>query len=182
MVASWYVLKVVSGREKIVARSVKEKASLHGIAHLVEDVIVPIETLSEVRQGKSCIIERPIWPGYVYIKVELTDESWQVIKDINFVIDFICNSEGKPQPLSDTEVDAILTVMADKQDKISLRKDLREGQTVRITQGVFEGFNGKITKVYHERGRVDVNLIIFGRDTIVNDLDCTALEIVQEGD
>ena len=182
MTACWYVLKVVSGREKTVLRTLKEKAALVGLSSFVEELIVPVETLSEMRKGKPYIVERPIWHGYVYAKLELTDEVWQFIKDQNSVIDFICDGEGKPQPLSDTEVDAVLAVVADKQDKISLRQDLHPGQAVRITQGVFEGFTGKITKVYTEKGKVDVNLVIFGRDTIVNDLDYTCLEIVQENE
>ena len=121
------------------------------------------ENVMEVKKGQQKISEKRIWPGYVLIKMTLTDESWQYVKNTNGVIDFLGGE--KPTPLPQSEVDNIMSDIEKKKGGVTQKHKFEIGEKVKITDGVFVNFIGTISEVFHEKGRLSVMVSIFGRDT-----------------
>ncbi|NGX31452.1 MAG: hypothetical protein K940chlam8_00820 [Chlamydiae bacterium] len=175
----WYVVQVLSGQEDKVKKQVLEnRASVSGMLEDVEDVLVPKENVAEVKAGQQKISEKRIWPGYILIKMNLTDEVWHYIKSINGIVDFL--GGAKPAPLAQKEVDEILQDLEQKKEKVTHKHKLEIGEKVKITDGVFINFIGQILEVYHEKGRLSVMVSIFGRDTRVDDLEFWQVEKIEE--
>ncbi len=170
----WYVVQVLSPHEKKVKKSLEEGRESGGMADLLEEVLLPLENVSEVKNGQQRIVERRLWPGYLLIKMTLSDESWQYVKTTAGVIDFL--GGGTPTALTEAEVNEILRDLADKQQKVIQRHKFAVGDRVKIIEGVFINFIGTVTEVFHEKGRLSVMVSIFGRDTRVDDLEFTQVE------
>src|ERR1700738_1784606 len=136
----WYVVQVLSPHEKKVKKSIEEGRESSGMADLIEEVLLPLENVSEVKHGQQRVVERRLWPGYLLVKMTLTDESWQYIHNIAGVIDFL--GGGTPTALSETEVNEILQDLADKQQKVTQRHKFVIGDRVKIVEGVFVNFIG----------------------------------------
>ena len=174
----WYVLQVLSTHEKKVKKPLEEHLELKGMTDQIEKILLPTENISEVKKGQQHIVEKRLWPGYLLIKMNLNDESWQYVKNTNGVIDFL--GGDKPTPLTDGEVNDILKDLEDKKQKVTQKHKFEIGDRVKITDGVFVNFIGTVTEVFHDKGRLSVLVSIFGRDTRVDDLEFVQVEEISE--
>ena len=166
MTARWYVVHVYSGFERKVAESIKEQARQKGMEELFEQVLVPTEEVVEVRRGKKVSSERKFFPGYVLAKMDLTDESWHLVKDTPKVTGFL-GGKGKPVPISEREAQQILHQVQEGVDRPKPSVTFEVGETVRVADGPFTSFNGTVEEVDEERARLKVAVSIFGRSTPV---------------
>lgn len=176
--AKWYVVQVLSTQEKKVKKSLEDNRELKGVAELLEEVVLPLENVSEVKHGQTKIVEKRLWPGYLLVKMTLNEESWQYVKNTGGVIDFL--GGGAPTALSDAEVEEILRDLATKQHTVTQRHKFEIGDRVKIVDGVFVNFIGTITEVSQEKGRVSVLVSIFGRETQVDDLEFAQVEEISD--
>lgn len=174
----WYVVQVMSTHEKKVKKTLEEHRDLKGMTDLIEKILLPTENVQEVKKGQQKVVEKRLWPGYLLVKMTLTDESWQYVKNSNGVIDFL--GGDKPTALSDREVEEILRDLEDKKQKVTQKHKFEIGNRVKITDGVFVNFIGSVIEVFHEKGRLSVMVSIFGRDTRVDDLEFTQVEEISE--
>jgi transcription termination/antitermination protein NusG len=174
----WYVVQVFSSQEKKVKKGLEEHLQLKGMTDYITDIILPTENVSEVKKGQQQVVEKRLWPGYLLVKMQLNDESWQYVKNTNGVIDFL--GGGNPTPLKDSEVTEMLRDLEDKKQKITQKHKFEVGDRVKITDGVFINFTGVVTEVFHDKGRLSVMVSIFGRDTRVDDLDFLQVEEITE--
>lgn len=177
--SKWYVVQVISSQEKRVKKALEENRESKGMAELVEDILVPTENVAEVKRGEQKVSEKRLWPGYILVKMNLTDDSWMYVKNTNGVIDFLGGEI--PTPLPQTEVDSILSELEEKKKGVVQKHNIQPGDKVKIIDGVFVNFIGSVTEVFHEKGRLSVNVSIFGRDTRVDDLEFWQVEQVPQG-
>lgn len=145
-----------------------------GVLDLLEEVLLPTENVLEVKKGEQKVSEKRIWPGYVLVKMELTDESWQYVKSTTGVIDFLGGE--KPTALSEREVNEILQDLESKRGEVTQKHQFNVGDRVKITDGVFVNFIGTVVEVFHDKGRLSAMVSIFGRDTRVDDLEFWQVE------
>ena len=174
MAMRWYIIHAHSGFEKKVAQSIREQAAQNGISEKIEEVIVPTEEVVEVRRGKKTSAERKFFPGYVLIKMELSDETWHLVKTTQKVTGFL-GGGGKPQAISEAEAESILRQVREgiEHPKNSVIYEI--GESVKVTEGPFESFVGVVEEVDNEKNRVKVAVSIFGRATPV-ELEFTQVE------
>lgn len=174
----WYVLQVYSAQEKKVKQALEEYKDLKGMSDLISEVLLPIENVSEVKGGQQKVVEKRLWPGYLLIKMILTDESWHYVKATAGVIEFL--GGDKPTALSDREVDEILRDLQDKKQKVIQKHKFEVGDRVKITDGVFVNFIGTVQEVFNDKGRLSVLVSIFGRETRVDDLEFIQVEEITD--
>ena len=167
MAHRWYIVHAYSNFEKKVAESIEEQARQKGLGHLFEAVLVPTEKVVEVRRGRKVDAERKFFPGYLLVKVDLTDQAYHLIKNTPKVSGFL-GSDNKPQPISEAEAERILHQVQEGVDrpKPSISYDI--GEQVRVSDGPFASFNGIVQDVDEERARLKVEVSIFGRATPVD--------------
>lgn len=175
----WYVVQVLSTHEKKAKKALEEHLEIKGMSDQIEQILLPTENVSEVKKGQQHVAEKRLWPGYLLIKMNLDDESWQYVKNTNGVIDFL--GGAKPTPLTDREVGEILKDLEDKRLKITQKHKFEVGDNVKIIDGVFVNFIGTVIEVFHDKGRLSVMVSIFGRDTRVDDLEFVQVEEINEG-
>ncbi len=175
---SWYVVQVLSGQENKIKKAVEENREASGVGGSILEILVPTENVAEVKKGQQHIVEKKIWPGYILVKMQLTDESWQYVKNTNGVIDFL--GSGSPTPLSNDEVDKLIADLSKKEGEIVHKHDIRQGDAVKIIDGVFANFTGTVVTIAHDKGKLSVVVSIFGRDTQVDDLEFWQIEKVIE--
>ena len=166
MAKRWYVVHVYSGFEKKIAQQVKEQAAQKGLADMVDEVLVPAEDVVEVRRGQKINAERKFFPGYVLVKMELTDQTWHLIKDTPKVTGFL-GTKTRPSPITDAEADRILKQSAEGVERARPAVLFEVGEQIRVADGPFTSFNGTVEEVDEEKGRVKVSVSIFGRSTPV---------------
>ena len=166
MTANWYVIHVYSGFENKVAQSIREQAAQKALDDMFEEVLVPTEEVVRVRRGAKVSADRKFFPGYVLIKMDLTDETWHLVKDTPKVTGFL-GSGGKPSPISEGEAQRIMHQVQEgvERPKPSITFDV--GEQVRVSDGPFTSFNGTVEEVDEERARLKVAVSIFGRSTPV---------------
>ena len=174
----WYVIQVLSSQEKRAKKAIEERKRAAGVDELIEDILLPTENVSEVKRGEQKIVEKRLWPGYLLIKMQLTDDSWFFVKNSPGVVDFLGGE--KPTELSDAEVDALLRDLESRKSKVTQKHKLQVGDKVKITDGVFVNFIGTVTEVFHDKGRLSVMVSIFGRETRVDDLEFWQVEEVTD--
>lgn len=163
----WYVVHAYSGYEKRVANSLVEQVELHGMQDLFGEILVPTESVVEMRDGKKRKSERKFYPGYVLVEMEMNDDSWHLVKDTPRVMGFIGGTAEKPAPLTSKEADAILQRVKEGADTPTQKTIYEPGEVVRVTDGPFADFNGTVEKVNYEKSRLQVSVSIFGRATPV---------------
>lgn len=167
MAREWYVLRVQSGREESVRETLMKKVRLASLDDCVMTVLVPTEKISEIKDGRKRVRERKLFPGYIMVEMDLTDDVWFLIKETPGIGDFV-GSYQRPIPMSPLEVERILDSQKEKDEGIpDLKIDLEKGESVRIKEGPFENFDGAVDEVNTARGTVKVIVTIFGRATPV---------------
>jgi transcriptional antiterminator NusG len=167
MAKRWYVLHVYSGFEKKIASQIMEQAELKGLADHIEQVVVPTEEVVEIRRAQKVNAERKFFPGYVLIKMDLTDETWHLVKDVPKVTGFL-GSKTKPTPIPDAEAERIMKQALDGTENRRPSVIFEIGEQIRVADGPFTSFNGVVEEVDEEKGRVKVSVSIFGRSTPVD--------------
>ena len=166
MTARWYVIHAYSGFEKKVAQSIQEQAVQKGLTEEIEQVLVPVEEVVEMRRGAKVSSERKFFPGYVLIKMDMTDESWHLVKETPKVTGFL-GGRGRPSPITQAEADRIMAQVQDGIDRPKMSISFEIGEQVRVCDGPFNSFNGFVEDVDEERARLKVAVSIFGRSTPV---------------
>jgi len=163
----WYVVHVYSGFEKKIAQQIKEQAAQKGLADQFGEVLVPTEQVTEVRRGQKVDTDRKFFPGYVLVKMEMSDDAWHLVKNTPKVTGFL-GARNKPAPISEVEAQRIVAQVQEGVDKPRKPAVVYEvGEQVRVADGPFTSFNGTVEEVDEEKGRVKVSVSIFGRATPV---------------
>jgi transcriptional antiterminator NusG len=176
MAAQWYIVHVYSGFEKRVAGAIQEKVASMNMGNLITEVSVPVEEVVELRRGRKVSSERKFFPGYVLAKMEMTEDSYHLIKNIPKVTGFL-GAGGKPQPISDAEADRIMHQVKEGIERPKPSITFEVGEQVRVSDGPFTSFSGIVEDVDEERARLKVAVSIFGRATPV-ELEYTQVEKV----
>ena len=174
MAAKWYIVQAYSNFEKRVKESLERDAAEKGLAHLFEEILVPTETVVEVRKGRKMESERKFFPGYVLVKVDLTDEAYHLVKNTPKVTGFL-GSATKPMPVSDKEVARIVGQIQEGVDSPRPMISFDIGEVVKVVDGPFQSFNGTVESVDEENARLKVLINIFGQGTPV-ELNHTQVE------
>lgn len=162
----WYVVHTQTGMEAKVRSSLEVRAETAGMKELIHQVLIPTEKVSEVRDGKKRIMERKFFPGYILVQMELTDDSWYLVRNTPGISGFV-GSGKHPLPLPESEVNDILKQQEDKTSKPKPKIDFATGENVRVKEGAFANFNGIIEELNPNRGKLKVMVTIFGRQTPV---------------
>jgi len=166
MASRWYVIHVYSGFEKKVAASIHEQAEQKGLADSFEEILVPTEEVVEVKRGSKVSSERKFFPGYVLIKMDLSDETWHLVKNTAKVTGFL-GGRGRPSPISEIEAVRIMRQVQEGIERPKPSVTFEVGEQVRVCDGPFTSFNGLVEEVDEEKARIKVAVSIFGRATPV---------------
>lgn len=162
----WYSVHVLSNFEKKVAESIREAARVQGLEDEIEEVMVPTEVVVEIRKGKKVDVERRFMPGYVLIKMEMTDRAYHLVNDTPRVTGFL-GPQGRPTPLREAEVARIVNQVEEGIEHPRQSITFQIGEQVNVTDGPFESFTGMVEDVDEENSRLKVSVSIFGRATPV---------------
>jgi transcriptional antiterminator NusG len=166
MAKRWYIVHAYSNFEKKVAEAIKEQAAQNGLDDLFDDVLVPTEEVVEMRRGRKVTSERRFFPGYVLVRMEMTDQAFHLIKNTPKVSGFL-GSDNKPMPISNAEADRILNQVQEGVERPKPTIQFEVGEQVKVSDGPFASFNGLVEEVDEERARLKVAVSIFGRATPV---------------
>ena len=167
MAMRWYVMHVYSGFENKAKQAILEKAAKLGLSDKFDEILVPTEEVIELRRGAKVSSERKFFPGYVLVKMEMTDQTWHLVRDTPKVTGFLGGSGTRPVPISDTEAERIMSQVKEGIERPRPSITFEVGEQVRVCDGPFNSFNGLIEEVDEERSRVKVAVSIFGRSTPV---------------
>lgn len=163
---NWYVVHTQTGLEERVKTALENRLTAEGLQELINKVIIPTEQISEIRSGRKKISQRKFFPGYLLVEMELNEQTYLFIKTVPGVTGFIGLGK-KPMPLPQKEVDSILKRTEETQVKPSPKIIFEKGEQVRVKEGPFVNFNGTVDELHPEKGKVKVNVSIFGRATPV---------------
>lgn len=166
MAKRWYSVSVLSNFEKKIAEQIKTSVSDSGLEAEIEEVLVPTEEVIEVRRGKKITTERRFMPGYVLVRMEMSDQGYHLINSINRVTGFL-GPQGRPMPMRDAEVNAILNRVQEGEDAPRTLIHFDIGEKVKVNDGPFEDFDAMVEEVDDDNQRLKVTVSIFGRETPV---------------
>jgi transcriptional antiterminator NusG len=166
MAKRWYVVHVFSGSEKKVAQAIREQAETHDLDDLIEDVMVPTEEVVEVKKGVKVQSEKKFFPGYILVKLDLTDEAWQLVTSQPRVTGFL-GGKGKPVPITNAEAERLIRQMSEGVERPRSTVTFDIGEQVRVADGPFASFNGFVEEADDDKARLRVTVSIFGRSTPV---------------
>ncbi len=162
----WYIVHTYSGFEARVKESLAQRAEAAGMTDLIEEVLIPTEEVVEVKEGKKTRSKKKFFPGYVLVRMELTDDTWHVVKNTPKVTGFV-GTGNKPVPLKEEEVERIMNQVTVAAEKPKPKLEFRINETVRIIDGPFSNFTGEVEEVNDDRSTLKVMVTIFGRATPV---------------
>jgi len=175
MTKKWYVVHAYSGFEKSVLRALKDRINRAGMQDNFGQILVPVEEVVEMKGGQKNISERKFFPGYVLVEMEMSDETWHLVKNTDKVTGFVGGTVMKPTPISQKEVDAILHQIQEGIEKPKPKILFEIGEAIRVKDGPFTDFHGSVEDVNYEKNKLRVSVSIFGRPTPV-ELDFNQVE------
>jgi transcriptional antiterminator NusG len=164
----WYVVHAYSGFEAHVKRSLVERVRRAGLEEYFGEILVPTEEVVEMRGRQQRKSERKFFPGYVLLQMEMTDDTWHLVKSVPKVLGFIGGTGDRPVSISDKEADAILQRVQEGVEKPRPKVLFEPGEVVRVVDGPFNDFNGVVEEVDYDKSRLKVSVLIFGRSTPVD--------------
>ncbi|PWD85422.1 transcription termination/antitermination protein NusG [Ignatzschineria cameli] len=171
----WYVIQAYSGYEGQVVRALHEYIAREGLESKFGEILVPTEEVVEVKDGKRRKSERKFFPGYVLVQADMDEEVWHLVNSVPRVIGFVGGKSDRPSPISEREANQILNRIAQAEEGPRLKVLYEIGEEVRVIDGPFNEFNGTVTEVDSDKGRIKVSVMIFGRATPV-DLEFSQVE------
>lgn len=177
MAKKWYVVHAYSGFEKNVQKTLKERIERENMQDYFGQILVPVEEVVDIKNGKRSLSERKFFPGYVLVEMEMTDDSWHLVKSTPRVSGFIGGTANRPLPIMQREVDSIMQQIQTGGEKPKPKVEFEVGQRIRVNDGPFADFNGVVDEVNYERNKLKVSVQIFGRETPV-ELDFMQVEKV----
>jgi len=163
----WYAVQAFSGMEKSVKVGLEERIARSELQDQFGDILVPVEEVIEMKSGQKTISERRLYPGYVLVQMNMTDETWHLVKSTPRVTSFIGGTAQKPTPIKDKEVEIILRRMDDSKTNPTQKLTFEKGEAVRVVDGPFKDFSGNVEEVNYEKSKLRVSVVIFGRATPV---------------
>ena len=167
MALRWYVVHAYSNFENKVKQALEERIKREGLEQLFGKILVPTEEIIEMRMGQQRKSERKFFPGYVLVQMELTDETWHLVKDVPRVLGFIGGTSDRPAPISEKEAMSILNRVEDGVNKPRPKILFEVGEVIRVIDGPFKDFNGVVEEVNYEKNKLKISVLIFGRSTSV---------------
>jgi len=167
MALRWYVVHAYSNFENKVKQALDERIKREGLEQYFGKILVPTEEIVEMRLGQQRKSERKFFPGYVLVQMELTDETWHLVRDIPRVLGFIGGTSDRPAPISDKEAMAILNRVEEGVNKPRPKILFEAGEVIRVIDGPFKDFNGVVEEVNYEKNKLKISVLIFGRSTSV---------------
>jgi len=173
----WYVVHAYSGMEKAVERNLRERIDRAGMQTKFGRILVPMEEVVELKNGKKAVTERRFFPGYVLVEMDMADDTWHLVKHTSKVTGFVGGAKNRPSPISEAEVLKIVHQMQEGVEKPRPKVEWEVGELVRVKEGPFTDFNGAIEDVNYDKSKVRVSVTIFGRATPV-ELDFSQVEKV----
>lgn len=162
----WYILHTLSGAEEKAKANLEARIKALSYENLIEQIVIPKEQITEVKLGKKKVLERKFFPGYMLALMEMNDDTWLFVKKTPGITTFI-GPKRKPSPIPDDEVAKILNRAEESKAKPAPKVNFEKGESIRVTEGPFINFNGIVEEVYPDKGKVKVNVSIFGRVTPV---------------
>lgn len=174
MAQKWYVVHVYSGFERKVAEHVLDQTERLGLGNIISSVLVPSESVVDIKRGRKIVTEQKFFPGYVLVKMDMTDEAWHLIRNAPKVTGFL-GGKTRPIPISDAEAERILSQTSELKERRRTVEAFQVGESIRVSDGPFASFNGVIEELDEDRGRLRVMVSIFGRSTPV-ELEYTQVE------
>ncbi len=167
MTMRWYVVHAYSGFEKSVQKALLERIRRSGMQEQFGEILVPVEEVVEMKMGQKSISERKFFPGYILVQMDMTDESWHLVKSTPKVTGFVGGTSTKPTPISEKEVQNILQQVQEGVEKPKPKVLFEVGEAVRVTEGPFTDFHGNVEEVNYDKSKLRVSVMIFGRSTPV---------------
>ena len=167
MTMRWYVVHAYSGQEKSIQAALIDRIKRSGMADKFGKVLVPVEEVVEMKGGQKALSERRFFPGYILVQMEMTDDTWHLVKSTNKVTGFVGGQGNRPAPISEKEVEKIMAQMQEGVEKPKPKVLFEVGEMVRVKDGPFTDFNGNVEEVNYDKSRVRVSVTIFGRATPV---------------
>ncbi len=163
----WYIVHAYSGMEKAVERNITERIQRSGMQEKFGRILVPTEEVVEMRNGQRRTTERRLFPGYVFVEMVMEVDTWHLVKHTSKVTGFVGGAKNRPAPISEEEVQKIVSQMQEGSDKPRHKIEFMVGELVRVKEGPFTDFNGTVEEVNYEKNRLRVSVAIFGRSTPV---------------
>ncbi|MFH1505162.1 MAG: transcription termination/antitermination protein NusG [Candidatus Omnitrophota bacterium] len=172
----WYILHTLSGAEDKAHANLEARVRSHNYQHLIDKVVIPKEQITEVKHGKKKVLERKFFPGYILVHMEMNDDTWLFVRQTAGITAFI-GPRRKPTSISQEEVDRILVKAEESKTKPAPKVTFERGESIRVMEGPFVNFSGVVEEIYPDKGKLKVNVSIFGRTTPV-ELEFWQVELV----